>query len=296
MVERKIESIEDAMDFIDNLDNLSEEHFRYRPVKVVRQENVQKSPTPSVSMHSSGSLSSLKKEKEEKKTMKKPRMPTNLVKEEIVMSTETSDSDEKSKERKRTNRVNANRNDYGNEGFLMMLLYYLGCCISLTKLQKDGTFQKLRITEISYNGKKLLDREEIEEDVSKIDIPAQANLKRDKNIITSIKTDNKLLDILRDEFELVYDEDVKKKPEKKYMPGRRVLERIQLSQNYEKKDIVDEGVKFYDYLKEYGKKNKMIFVSKAYVERCWSEGIPVASPESRSAVFTDSPVIAMEEN
>ena len=94
-----------------------------------------------------------------------------------------------------------------------------------------------------------------------------------------------MLDILKNEFEFQFEEDIKKKPEKVYMPARRVMEHIELEQTYDKKSIVDEGVKFYDNLKQYGKKGKMIYLSKAYVERCWREGIVVESPVDRDVLF-----------
>ena len=127
-----------------------------------------------------------------------------------------------------------------------------------------------------------MNRKEIENKVNEIHFPKETNLKRDKNIIANTTIDNQMLDILKNEFEFVFEEDVKKKPGKSYMPARRILEHIELERSYDKKDIVNEGVSFYDHLKEYGKNGKMIYVSKAYVERCWMDGIPVENPSDKN--------------
>ncbi|KAL7722591.1 Uncharacterized protein QTN25_000210 [Entamoeba marina] len=156
----------------------------------------------------------------------------------------------RSKERKRNNRVNANRNDYGNEGFLLMTFYGLGCEIQLKRPQKDGLNQKLKVMSISYLGQELLNRESIENMINNTPFPPEANLLRIKRTILNITIDNMLLDILRDYFKYEFLENVKKKPEKDFMPERRVLEHIDFSESYDKQQIIEHGVQFYESIKQ----------------------------------------------
>ncbi|EDR28404.1 hypothetical protein EDI_017260 [Entamoeba dispar SAW760] len=159
---------------------------------------------------------------------------------------------EETRKRKRENRANANRNDYGNEGFLMMILYYLGCTIKMKRIIKEGIYQKLKIEELSYQNIVLISRNQIEKEIEQSNIlKGMTEQTRYKRNMIFIITDNQLLDILRDFFGFSFEECVKKKPEKKFMPERRVLEHIILSKEWNKKEMIDEGCIFYDNIKSF---------------------------------------------
>ncbi|ELP94067.1 hypothetical protein EIN_183840 [Entamoeba invadens IP1] len=207
----------------------------------------------------------------------KPIRQFNTVKETKTRTThdenEDIDLEEISKERKRNNRQNANRNDYGNEGFLLMMLYYLGCYITLLKPQKAGRNQKLKIVEIGYEENVLVSRKQVEEEVDKIEFPEGTNTKRAKTIITTTTISNMLLDILKKCFGFILTEDVKKKPEKDFVPERRILENIQLEKNWTKKEIVNEGVEFYENVKIYGKNTDFIYLKKEIIDEALYNGL-----------------------
>nr|BAN42400.1 hypothetical protein [Entamoeba invadens] len=203
----------------------------------------------------------------------------------------TKKSTVQAKERKRNNRVNANRNDYGNEGFLLMLCYYLGCAITLTKLQKKGKNQKLKIVEITYDENVLVSRTEIEKKVELFDFPKNADKKREKRTIISTTVDNLILDVLKYFFGLVFDEEVKKKPKKDYIPERRTLEKIELQKTWDKKSLIDEGVKFYENVKTYGDNKEWIHLSKNEIDQQLMKGVQPKAPE-----YTYTPSISNEQN
>ncbi|ELP92250.1 hypothetical protein EIN_118240 [Entamoeba invadens IP1] len=170
---------------------------------------------------------------------------------------------EDTRTRKRANRVNANRNDYGNEGFLMMIFYYLGCEITLKRTLKEGKFQKLKIESLTFNNVTLLDRNTVEEDIKMSKLLTDDQQK--KRRVIAITIDNMLLDLLRQYFGFTFQEVVKKKPENAWMPERRILEHISLDREWNKLDIIEEGVVFYDNLKLYGRKMELIHLSQSKV-------------------------------
>ncbi|EMD43000.1 hypothetical protein KM1_043260 [Entamoeba histolytica HM-3:IMSS] len=256
-VEDEIE--EDATNFIEELERIGEEEI----IHIIKPKRKNE-------------------EKKSKKIIKK------IEKEEEILG------EFKSKERKRNNRVNANRNDYGNEGFLLMILYYLGCYITLSKLQKDGKHQKLKIVEVGFEDKILLSRKEVEDNIEKIDFPVGTNLKRAKRIITSTNIDNGLLDIIKNFFGFQFKEEVKKKPEKDYMPERRVIESIHLKKEWNKKEIINEGVLFYENIKLFSGKNKTIHLSIDEVTKSLHESLINDSiPPDKSSISNSTQILSL---
>ncbi|EKE36886.1 hypothetical protein ENUP19_0149G0041 [Entamoeba nuttalli] len=166
---------------------------------------------------------------------------------------------EETRKRKRENRANANRNDYGNEGFLMMILYYLGCTIKMKRIIKEGIYQKLKIEEVLYQNILLISRNKIEEEIEQSNIlKGMKEQTRYKRNMIFIIIDNQILDILRYFFGFSFEECVKKKPEKNFMPERRILEHIILSKEWNKKEIINEGCIFYDNIKSFFNGNEEI--------------------------------------
>ncbi|BFU19165.1 hypothetical protein EHI8A_013610 [Entamoeba histolytica HM-1:IMSS-B] len=256
-IEDEIE--EDATNFIEELERIGEEEI----IHIIKPKRKNE-------------------EKKSKKIIKK------IEKEEEILG------EFKSKERKRNNRVNANRNDYGNEGFLLMILYYLGCYITLSKLQKDGKHQKLKIVEVGFEDKILLSRKEVEDNIEKIDFPVGTNLKRAKRIITSTNIDNGLLDIIKNFFGFQFKEEVKKKPEKDYMPERRVIESIHLKKEWNKKEIINEGVLFYENIKLFSGKNKTIHLSIDEVTKSLHESLINDSiPPDKSSISNSTQILSL---
>ncbi|KAL7721725.1 Uncharacterized protein QTN25_001373 [Entamoeba marina] len=164
----------------------------------------------------------------------------------------------RSKERKRNNRVNANKNDYGNEGFLLMILFYLGCEIHLRRPQKDGLNQKFQIISIVFGGIELLNRQSIENMVNNTEFPPESNLLRIKKTIVNITIDNSLLDILRDYFLYEFEDTTIKSPQKSFMPERRILKHIELNELWDKPQIIEKGVLFYESVKQNSGDSTMI--------------------------------------
>ncbi|EKE38371.1 hypothetical protein ENUP19_0085G0131 [Entamoeba nuttalli] len=194
--------------------------------------------------------------------------------------------------RKRNNRESANHNDYGNEGFLLMIFYYLGCTLSLRKIKKEGKNQKLKIESIKYEDTELLSREVIEKDIEESKLLNNLNEKtRIKRIMVNIIIDNSMLYILKYQFGFVFDQVVKKKPEKKFMPERWILEHIKLKKDWTVKEIVEEGSQFYDNIKLFGKDKEIIQLSKEIVSKYIEQTLPKTTSienttESESCYFS----------
>ncbi|EDR29483.1 hypothetical protein EDI_275810 [Entamoeba dispar SAW760] len=170
--------------------------------------------------------------------------------------------------RKRHNRDSANHNDYGNEGFLLMIFYYLGCTLTLRKIKKEGKNQKLKIESIKYEDIEILSREVIEKDIEDSKLLNNSNEKtRTKRIMVNIIIDNTMLDILKNQFGFVFDQTVKKKPEKEFMPQRWILAHIKLEKDWTMKEIIEEGSKFYNNIKLFGKDKEVIQLSKDIVSK-----------------------------
>ena len=186
-----------------------------------------------------------------------------------TISTATIESEqvEKMKARKRVNRDNANRNIYGNEGFLLMMLYYSECEITLRKPQKEGKNQKMKVVYVNYQGTTLFDRRKLENQVHSMTIPQTDGLARIRRAIMDIQTDNVLLDILKGYFGYEFTENVMKKPEKEFMPERRTLESIFIQTLKQRNEIVEDGVTFYENVKALNVQNSNVFtLSRRLVE------------------------------
>lgn len=152
--------------------------------------------------------------------------------------------------RKRLNRVNANRNDYGNEGFLLMMLYQAGYIITLRRLPKEGTFQKLKIEQIILGNTQVINRATVESIVNDIEFGKNVDITRKRRIVTSIIIDNGMTDILKSLGFIVHD-GVKKRPKTENIPSRRTLESVSSGNiQWEREEIINTGVQFYDNIKE----------------------------------------------
>ena len=170
----------------------------------------------------------------------------------------------KTRERKRGNRENANRNDYGNEGFLLCMCSLVGKCnFDMKRPQKQGKNQKLFIQRITVDGTVIIDRTQLErkldEKIQASGLSTECN-NRTKKLILSITIDNELLDFIESINGFEIKDSVMKKSERSYIPDRRTILSAKINgTEFTKSQVVDQGVQFYDNWKklEYGKSDEI---------------------------------------
>lgn len=155
------------------------------------------------------------------------------------------------RKRKLGNRVSANRHDYGNQGFIIELLYFLGCEMKLKRIKRKCEYQKIKIMSIMYNGEELLNRNLIEKELLESGIFNQVEDKsRNKRVLLMVMIDNYILDILKNYFKIEFEEkQIASKPSS-IMPDRRKMKMITLGRQYETEEIIEEGVDFYEMIKK----------------------------------------------
>ena len=126
------------------------------------------------------------------------------------------------RKRKLGNRLSANKHDYGNQGFIIELLYFLGCEMRLKRIKRRCQYQKIKIMSIMYNGEELLNRNLIEKELIESGILNQVEDKsRNKRVLLMVMIDNCILDILKNYFQIEFEEkQIPSKPNS-IMPDRR---------------------------------------------------------------------------
>ena len=181
---------------------------------------------------------------------------------------------EQQKDRKRMNRKMSNRNDYGHQGYKIYLLLSCGCtvcCEKVTDVNERVEFRKLKIQWIkSPTGEILFDRPNLEKLVrTKLTNEHAKNLTRAFRNYMNIEVDNRIFDILVNNFNCLFNWKIKKSPDHEYMPTRlTVVAHITSYSTIEEKEIIEQGCVFNDHIKIiYGGNDNVILTLPDFLQR-----------------------------
>lgn len=156
----------------------------------------------------------------------------------------------KLRKRKLSNYISSKENDYGNEGFLLELLYFLGCDISLKRIKRECRNQKLKILSVRFQDEELFNRSEIEKNIiNQIISNKVQDFSRVKRTLLSVAIDNYLLYIIQIIFKIKFEERITKAKADSLFPDRRRIHSIHIGKQFDNNSIIKEGVKFYDMIK-----------------------------------------------